>query len=131
MEFLNVYSEIEEVAEDVLTDKQLLVDYDRQINSNREGLRKLNNCKELEKKSVINLSGLLIQLPTEKSKKIITLNQKNLERSVNQTRDRIKDNTAKLAYLRGDEKTAKTIVDLSLNQISADDLYNMIKKNKE
>ncbi|PVU96411.1 hypothetical protein BB561_001196 [Smittium simulii] len=115
-----------------MTDKEIkiekLIDYDRQRNKNREGIRALKNNKKLEKRAYINISGALLQLPSDKALDVLSSNQKIIESSINDTRNRVKESAARLAFLEGDEKMAKAMVDFQLNQISADDLYNLTLK---
>jgi len=53
---------LEEAAEDILTDRQTIIDYDRKRNVNREALRHLKNTKD--KKTWIAMGNTFFKLET-------------------------------------------------------------------
>ncbi|PVV00284.1 hypothetical protein BB560_002348 [Smittium megazygosporum] len=108
-----------------------MIEYDRQRNMNREGLRALKTKKEIEKKVVFNANGVLIQLPSRKAKEIIESNQKQLEKTIDLARYRMKENTSKLAELESNENLMTTMASFQLNSISASEIYESIEKPKQ
>ncbi|KAI7875149.1 hypothetical protein K492DRAFT_199415 [Lichtheimia hyalospora FSU 10163] len=65
------FAERERIADEILTNKQAVIDYDRRRNSNREGLRQFKNLRSgkfLYKKAWINMGNMFIKLPVEDAK---------------------------------------------------------------
>lgn len=60
---------LEEAAEDILTDRQTIIDLDRKRNGNREALRHLKT--KGEKKSWINMGTTFFKLETESVEEIL------------------------------------------------------------
>ncbi|KAG0267500.1 p53 and DNA damage-regulated protein 1 [Mortierella polycephala] len=63
MELVSNLQKRELIAEEILTNKELIVDYDRRRNSNREALSKLKKDLSEEKKVWVNLGDLFIKMP--------------------------------------------------------------------
>ena len=66
--------EIEEAAEEVLSDKQEIVDLDRKRCQNREALRALshlNTSEQTEKKCWLAMGNCFFQLPQDKAKNLL------------------------------------------------------------
>ncbi len=62
-------ADLEAAAEDVLTDKQEIIDLDRKRNQNREAIRAINSANE--KKQYLAMGNCFFQLPTEKAKDLL------------------------------------------------------------
>lgn len=62
-------ADLEEAAEDILTDRQTIIDLDRTRNGNREALRHLK--KEGDKKSWIVMGNTFFKLETESVEDIL------------------------------------------------------------
>ena len=68
--------EVEEIAEDILTDKQEIVDLDRKRNSNREALSALDkqakkSWKGDQTKTWVTMNNCFIQLPNASASSMI------------------------------------------------------------
>ncbi|CAG8699223.1 17936_t:CDS:2 [Cetraspora pellucida] len=99
-----VLAERERIAEDILTNKQLIIDYDRTRNTNREALNKLK--KEKDKKKVW-----------------VNLDQESLESGISSLRETVKEKMAELEKLEtGDDKISKGF---KLRGMSSNELYNI------
>lgn len=65
---LKYLTEVEELAEDILTDKQQIVDLDMKRNTNREALRAIKNTKTApttsNTKTWLNMGGMFIKVDT-------------------------------------------------------------------
>ncbi|KAL7327203.1 hypothetical protein PS15p_209431 [Mucor circinelloides] len=59
----------EHLAEEILINKQAVIDFDRKRNSNREALSKLR--KTTDKKTWTFFGDMFIKLPTDKTKVLI------------------------------------------------------------
>ncbi|CAI2174173.1 215_t:CDS:2 [Funneliformis geosporum] len=130
MEYISILSERERLAEDILTNKQLIVDYDRTRNTNREAL---NNLKKeslnSQKKVWVNLGEFFIKLEKDNVKSYIEKDQKNLEKEISSLRDTIKQKTTDLEKLETGE--INQMKGFELQGITAKDLYNITGVNKE
>ncbi|ORX76755.1 hypothetical protein BCR32DRAFT_329212 [Anaeromyces robustus] len=98
----------ERLAEDIMVDKQLVVDLDRKRNQNREALGKLKKDKHLknEKKAWIILDDMFIRLPKETIEKNIKSDQEKLDKEINSLRDSIRDRAVELGgmeYVNGED----------------------------
>ncbi|KAJ1916271.1 DNA-directed RNA polymerase III complex subunit Rpc25, partial [Mycoemilia scoparia] len=98
MDIIEAQAQVETLAEDILTDKQLSVDYDKRRNENRQAIRALKK-PDFGKKATLNMGEFFIDLPKTKAIKIVEEDQKELEKAINDVRDRIKEKTQKLYNL--------------------------------
>lgn len=67
---LQFLSEIEEIGEDILRDRQEIVALDRRRNQNRESLRAISN-RDHNNKLWMSIGSLLVKVPIEKAKKML------------------------------------------------------------
>ncbi|KAG2172882.1 hypothetical protein INT43_000232 [Umbelopsis isabellina] len=130
----------ETLAEDILTDKQLIIDSDRKRNTNREALtnirKKLNNgmfnileaigCKicltlRLERKLWINMGDMFIKLPKEDVKNMIEEDQKKLDEEIESRRDMVRQKVMKLDQFDNGQQTSG----FDLQGLKASDIYNI------
>ncbi|XP_076306005.1 pdrg1 prefoldin-like subunit [Tachypleus tridentatus] len=103
-QLLQYLSEVEEVAEDILADKNQLVDLDRKRNKNREALRALDKeikADQIPKKSLVCFGNMFIKLPKETTKKLITVDNARLEEEVASLRNGLRNKVNKLRELEG------------------------------
>ncbi|PRP86048.1 hypothetical protein PROFUN_05819 [Planoprotostelium fungivorum] len=96
----------EVLAEDILIDKQQLIDLDRRRNTNREALRQITDAKkrplaQQEKKTWLCMRDIFILLPTDTAESFISKDQKMLDEKINTTRDELKHKTSKLSQIEG------------------------------
>ncbi|CAB4388813.1 hypothetical protein RhiirA5_351238 [Rhizophagus irregularis] len=130
MEYIPILTERERLAEDILTNKQLAIDYDRTRNTNREALAKLKKEPLNSQKNVwVNLGDFFVKLEKDNVKTYIEKDQKNLEKEISSLRDTIKQKTTELEKLETGE--IKKMKGFELRGITANDLYNITGVNKE
>ncbi|RIA94476.1 hypothetical protein C1645_873423 [Glomus cerebriforme] len=130
MEFIPILTERERLAEDILTNKQLVVDYDKTRNTNREALTKLKKEPlKSQKKVWVNLGDFFVKLEKDNVKTHIEKDQKNLEEEISSLRNTIKRKTTELEKLETGE--IKKMKGFELRGITANDLYNITGVNKE
>jgi len=102
----NKLVEAEEIAEEILSDKQQIVDFDKRRNVNREALRSLKDSKD-NKTWLCSGADLFIKLPTDGARKIIEKDQRTLDEEINKLRDQLKVKTSKLSEIEGTEDSTK------------------------
>ncbi|KAI8599730.1 hypothetical protein EDD21DRAFT_379052 [Dissophora ornata] len=89
------------VAEEILVNRELIVDYDRRRNSNREALTKLKKDLSQEKKVWVNLGDLFIKLPKQNVETIIKRDQETLDAEIEDVREIMKEKVVELEKLEG------------------------------
>ncbi|GBB93476.1 hypothetical protein RclHR1_02180018 [Rhizophagus clarus] len=130
MDYIPILTERERLAEDILTNKQLVIDYDRTRNTNREALAKLKKEPlNSQKKVWVNLGDFFVKLEKDNVKSYIEKDQKNLEKEISSLRDAIKQKTTELEKLETGE--IEKMKGFELRGITANDLYNITGVNKE
>ncbi|CAG8610461.1 16719_t:CDS:2 [Funneliformis mosseae] len=130
MEYISILSEHERLAEDILTNKQLIIDYDRTRNTNREALNILKKEPlKSQKKVWVNLGEFFIKLEKDNVKSYIEKDQTNLEKEISSLRDTIKQKTTELE--KSETGEISKMKGFELQGISASDLYNITGVNKE
>jgi len=92
-------ADLEEAAEDILTDRQTIIDLDRTRNGNREALRHLR--KQEEKKSWIIMGSTFFKLDTESVETILNKDQEKLDKEINDLRDNLKKKMDRIKDLEG------------------------------
>lgn len=118
-----VFAERERIADEILTNKQAVIDYDRRRNSNREGLRQFKHLLT-DKKAWINMGNMFIKLPVEDAKKHIEREQNELSEKIDTARATIKNKTQVLEKMEGKDR----LKGFDLKAISSDDLYGITRK---
>ncbi|KAJ2546497.1 hypothetical protein EV175_005578 [Coemansia sp. RSA 1933] len=109
MDVVERQSKIEALAEDILTDKQLSIDYDRKRQENREALNKLRKkTKSVRPGSrlattTINMGDFFLDVPAAKAQSMVEGAQTELDGAINDVRQRLKKKVELLAQLEGDE----------------------------
>ncbi|XP_028392522.1 p53 and DNA damage-regulated protein 1-like [Dendronephthya gigantea] len=98
-------SEIEEIAEEILADKEQIKNLDQRRNTNREALTALRKCKDepSSKKSWMCLGGMFIKYPTDSISDMLLKDQKELETEIKNVRDDLKAKVSKLHQLEGNQ----------------------------
>ncbi|XP_030633736.1 p53 and DNA damage-regulated protein 1 [Chanos chanos] len=94
-------TEVEEAAEDVLADKQQIVDLDLKRNRNREALNALRNDRSLNDKANVCFGNMFIRLPKEKTKTMIQKDQEQIDKEISELRKRLKAKVNHLNELQG------------------------------
>lgn len=96
---LRTVTEIEELAEEILTDRAQIIDYDKKRNSNREALNALKS--NIETKQWICFGNLFLKIQHENVVKTIDDEQKELNREINKIHQELKPKLKKLHELEG------------------------------
>ncbi|XP_030831883.1 p53 and DNA damage-regulated protein 1 [Strongylocentrotus purpuratus] len=104
--------ELEALAEEILTEKQQIVDLDRKRNQSREAVRALKNQTEFpsnqkskkEVKTWVGFGNTFIKLPAKNVKTMLTEDQKKLDEEINELRNGLKPKVAKLREMEGQEE---------------------------
>ncbi|KAG0321518.1 p53 and DNA damage-regulated protein 1 [Dissophora globulifera] len=89
------------VAEEILENKELLVDYDRRRNSNREALTKLKKDLAQEKKVWVSLGDLFVKMPKQNVETMIKRDQGTLDANIDDIRVLMKEKVVELEKLEG------------------------------
>ncbi|KAG0205393.1 p53 and DNA damage-regulated protein 1 [Mortierella sp. GBA30] len=89
------------IAEEILTNKELIVDYDRRRNSNREALSKLKKDLVIEKKVWVNLGDMFIKMPKQNVETMIKKDQETLDTEISEIRETMKEKVVELEKLEG------------------------------
>ncbi|ESO84782.1 hypothetical protein LOTGIDRAFT_196436 [Lottia gigantea] len=95
-------SVIEEAAEDILSDKQQIIEFDLRRNKTREALRSLQKSNK-EKKSWICIGGMFIKMPKKTAVKMLEKDYDELEKEINETRTKLKPKVNKLRDLQNED----------------------------
>ncbi|KAF9173114.1 p53 and DNA damage-regulated protein 1 [Mortierella sp. AD011] len=101
MELLSNFQKRELVAEEILTNKELIVDYDRRRNSNREALSKLKKELTQEKKVWVNMGDMFVKLPKQNVETMIKKDQETLDSEISDIRELMKEKVVELEKLEG------------------------------
>ncbi|KAG9302315.1 hypothetical protein G9A89_008807 [Geosiphon pyriformis] len=123
MEYLPILEERERIAEDVLTNQQLIVDYDRKRNTNREALTKLRRQPAHERKLWVNFGDMFIKMENEKVKTLIEKDQKNIDKEIDAVRETVKEKMLQLEKLETGEN--EKMKGFNLRGMTAKELYNI------
>ncbi|CAL8400546.1 unnamed protein product [Arctogadus glacialis] len=116
LEFL---TEVEEAAEDVLTNKQQIVDLDLKRNMNREALSALRSTADSEKVKVC-FGNMFIKLPKSKTQDMIRKDQEQLDKEINDLRKELKAKVNHLNVIQGKpELTGYNLSPLSADEVKA------------
>ncbi|KAJ1948587.1 hypothetical protein EC988_005115 [Linderina pennispora] len=131
MEAIEYQAKVETLAEDILTDRQLSVDYDRKRQENRAALHQLRqqakaeNPHSIHSRATLNMGDFFIDVPTTKALTMVQNAQAELETAISDVSARLKQKTASLAELEGDDKTATALHAMQLKPVTGQDLYNI------
>jgi len=99
----SIMIQAEQLGEEILTDKQQIVDMDRRRNINREAWRAI---KTEQKVWLCTGNTMFIQMPSSKAKGILEKEQHILDEEINKLRDQLKVKTSKLNEI--EERTDNT-----------------------
>lgn len=101
--FVQQVSEIEELAEAILTDKEQIKELDHKRNANREALTAIKKCND-SKKSWMCLGGLFIKYPTRNISETINKDQEELKSEMEDIRKELKEKISMLHKLEGKQQ---------------------------
>jgi len=91
-------TDLEEVGDEILKDRQKIIDYDRKRNANRESLRHLRG-ESANKKTWFAMGHSFFKLETTAVANIIQKDQIKLDKSINKLRDDLKKKVDKVRDL--------------------------------
>ncbi|XP_050393451.1 p53 and DNA damage-regulated protein 1 [Patella vulgata] len=95
-------AQIEEVAEDILADKQHLIEFDLRRNKTREALRCLQKDKTA-KKSWMCVGNMFIKMPRVTAISMLEKDFSQLENEIKDTRNELKPKVDKLRDLQNQD----------------------------
>ncbi|KAI8366219.1 hypothetical protein BD560DRAFT_153679 [Blakeslea trispora] len=116
-----VLAQKEHLAEEILIQKQSVIDHDRKRNSNREALNQLKKAQD--NKTWAFFGDLFIKLPTENVKTMIEKDQKALDEKIDRAREGMKQNAMAIQRIEGKNQ----IHGFNLKGMTATDLYNSVQ----
>ncbi|TPX62462.1 hypothetical protein SpCBS45565_g07027 [Spizellomyces sp. 'palustris'] len=126
MQYLQNQAELERIAEEILTEKQLIIDLDRRRNENRMALASFRQGKMKDDKRVYFFAGgLFMKLPKESAKQNLEKDQQNIDAEISRLRDSLKDRTRDLE-LKEKGKIERT-KGFELKGIGKDELRSMVR----
>ncbi|KAJ2007220.1 hypothetical protein GGI04_001451 [Coemansia thaxteri] len=134
MEAVEYQARVEALAEDILTDKQLAIDYGRKREENREALRRLGEqAHKVKPNSIlattaVNMGDFFIQMPLPKAQAMITEAQSDLDKAIEDVRQRLRAKVKRLGELEGDERMASVAQSMGLESVTGNDLYSISRK---
>ncbi|KAI1890991.1 hypothetical protein AGOR_G00159270 [Albula goreensis] len=116
---LKYLTEVELAAEDVLSDKQQIVDLDIKRNRNREALNALrDDSPQSEDKVKVCFGSMFIKLPKATTKQMIQKDQAQLDKEISDLRKRLKAKVNHLNDLQGKPE----LRGYSLSPLSSDEM---------
>ncbi|KAF4107177.1 p53 and DNA damage-regulated protein 1 [Onychostoma macrolepis] len=119
-------TEVEVAAEDILSDKQQIVDLDLRRNRNREALSALRNHSPNDNVKVC-FGNMFIKFPQESTRSMILKDQEQLDKEITDLRKRLKAKVNRLNELQGKpELRGYNLSPLSNDEIKAID--SLLKK---
>lgn len=98
---LRFLQEVEERAEEVLADKQQIVDLDIKRNQNREALRALQRDLGSSEKVMVCFGDMFIKFPKTKTTEMIQKDQQRLDEEIGKLRNQLKVKVNKLYEAQG------------------------------
>ncbi|XP_070574520.1 p53 and DNA damage-regulated protein 1-like [Ptychodera flava] len=119
---LNYLGQVEELAEEILTDKQTVVDLDRKRNKNREAIRALGKVQPTPgkaDKTWVCFGNMFLKIPRADAKNLLEKDQKELDTEIDKIRKGLKPKVSKLHDMEG----RPDIKGFNLNALSKDELH--------
>ncbi|XP_071397204.1 p53 and DNA damage-regulated protein 1 isoform X2 [Centroberyx affinis] len=113
---LEYLTEVEEAAEDVLTNKQQIVDLDSKRNRNREALNALRN--DIPDSVKVCFGNMFIKFPKSKTREMIQKDQEQLDKEINDLRKGLKAKVNRLNEMQGKPE----LRGYSLSPLSGDEI---------
>lgn len=113
-------TQVEEVAEDILSDKQHMIELDRKRQKTREAVRVLQKDKTTDKTWVC-FGNQFIKMPKAKTKKLLEKDFEELDDKINTLRRELKPKVNKLY----DMEKKEGIKGFNLNPLSKDELKSI------
>ncbi|CAH3042187.1 unnamed protein product [Pocillopora meandrina] len=120
---LQKFAELEELAQEIMEDKQQIIELDKQRNTNREALRMLkkDDKRGLTSKPWVCFGNMFIKLPSSNVQAMLQQDQKNLEEEISRLRKDLKPKVSKLHELEG----LPEVKGFDLTALTKDDLQSL------
>ncbi|XP_069507108.1 p53 and DNA damage-regulated protein 1 [Ambystoma mexicanum] len=115
---LRFLQEVEERAEEVLADKQQIVDLDIKRNQNREALRALQQDPVQSDKVMVCFGNMFIKFPQSQTTDMIKKDQKQLDEEISKLRKQLKVKVNSLYEAQGKPQ----LKGFSLNALSKEEM---------
>uniref|UniRef100_UPI00398EA79D p53 and DNA damage-regulated protein 1 isoform X1 n=1 Tax=Pristiophorus japonicus TaxID=55135 RepID=UPI00398EA79D len=87
---MNYLTEVEELVESLLADKQQIVDLDGKRNRNREALRALQNSTDQSGNVMVCFGNMFIKFPNSRTKDMIRKDQEQLDEEIRKLCNQLK-----------------------------------------
>ncbi|XP_035209024.1 p53 and DNA damage-regulated protein 1-like [Stegodyphus dumicola] len=119
---LDYFAKIEEAAQDIISDRECIVEYSRKSNSLREAKRALQ--ADLKKdipvsKTWVLFGNMFIKCPKEKAFDIVQKDQALIDEEINRLRDNLKPKVENLRNLEGKPPSKFNLKPLSKDELNA------------
>ncbi|XP_050978952.1 p53 and DNA damage-regulated protein 1 [Labeo rohita] len=125
-QILEYLTEVEVAAEDILSDKQQIVDLDLRRNKNREALSALRNHSPNDNVKVC-FGNMFIKFPQESTRSMILKDQDQLDKEISELRKQLKAKVNRLNDLQGKpELRGYNLSPLSSDEVKA--INSLLKK---
>ncbi|XP_048464245.1 p53 and DNA damage-regulated protein 1 [Rhincodon typus] len=98
---MNYLTEVEELAESLLADKQQIVDLDLKRNRNREALRALHKSTEKSGNVMVCFGNMFIKFPNSRTKDMIQKDQEQLDEEIHKLYKQLKVKVNRLNEAQG------------------------------
>ncbi|XP_067243699.1 p53 and DNA damage-regulated protein 1 [Chanodichthys erythropterus] len=119
-------TEVEVAAEDILSDKQQIVDLDLRRNRNREALSALRHHSSHDNVKVC-FGNMFIKFPQERTRSMILKDQEQLDKEITDLRKRLKAKVNRLNEIQGKpELRGYNLAPLSNDEMKA--INSLLKK---
>ncbi|KAI8913595.1 hypothetical protein EDD86DRAFT_109016 [Gorgonomyces haynaldii] len=106
MEFLEYQRKLEHLAEDILTEKQLLIDYDRRRQELQRANRQLMNSEQ--DKVFLFSNGLFVKQRKDTAKSLLQRDLRSIESEIEVTRKSVQEKVIELERMEQGSQTART-----------------------
>ncbi|GIY09903.1 p53 and DNA damage-regulated protein 1 [Caerostris darwini] len=119
---LKYFSQLEEAAQDILIDKEQIVNYSRKSNSLREAKRALQ--AEMKKdisnsKTWMCFGNMFIKCPKNKALALVEKDQALIDEEINTLRDNLKPKVNNMRHLEGKPDSPFNLTPLSKDEVNA------------
>jgi len=121
---LQRFSELEELAQEIMEDKHQIIELDKKRNTNREALRALKTKDTTgvkTSKSWVCFGNMFLKLPSSNVQTMLQQDQKNLDEEISRLRKDLKPKVSKLHELEG----LPEVKGFDLTALTQDDLQNL------
>ncbi|XP_064489682.1 p53 and DNA damage-regulated protein 1-like isoform X3 [Ornithodoros turicata] len=94
-------ADIEAVAEEILADKEQVIDLDKKRQKNREALRALQKMEDVKGRPWICIGNMFMKMPNDHTKELLEKEQATLETEIQNLRKKMKRNVQQLREMEG------------------------------